>query len=350
MNRSEQVLILVAAIFIAAAGILPIWRIEIWAPQYPEGLLMQIGASDITGNVDQINILNHYIGMKKITPADFSELRILPWIFGALVVSGLYVSWLKSRRAAKIWFMSKLTLGAVGFVDFALWGYDFGHNLDPNAPIKVPGLSYQPPLIGGKTLLNINSYSLPDIGGYLLISAFILSFLAIFGDELTRRFRASGSIFPVAKKGGERIKKQLVLLLLIFPLLFVACKVEPQAIVAGADHCDSCRMKISDTRFSGEIITAKGRVLKFDSIGCLGRALKKEPENVKKVFVSDYFDPTTLIEASKARFLIESQIHGPMGPGPIASRDEAALLSLKQSKSKDTGRVVDWNAVNSSFN
>jgi copper chaperone NosL len=54
-----------------------------------------------------------------------------------------------------------VVLGIAGLIDFYMWGYDYGHNLNPRAPIKVPGMSYQPPLIGCKQLLNINACSWP---------------------------------------------------------------------------------------------------------------------------------------------------------------------------------------------
>jgi copper chaperone NosL len=60
--------------------------------------------------------------------------------------------------------------------DFYQWGYDYGHNLDPTAPIQVPGLSYQPPLFGHKRLLNFDAYSLPDVGGWIVIAAAVLAF------------------------------------------------------------------------------------------------------------------------------------------------------------------------------
>jgi hypothetical protein len=53
-------------------------------------------------------------------------------------------------------------------IDFWLWEYDYGHNLNPNAPIIVPGMSYQPPLLGFKQLLNFGAYSYPDVGGWIM--------------------------------------------------------------------------------------------------------------------------------------------------------------------------------------
>ena len=68
-----------------------------------------------------------------------------------------------------------LTCGLAALVDFYMWGYDYGHNLDPTAPIVVPGMSYQPPLIGTKQLLNFTAFSGPDIGGWIFLAAGVLA-------------------------------------------------------------------------------------------------------------------------------------------------------------------------------
>jgi copper chaperone NosL len=65
-------------------------------------------------------------------------------------------------------------------IDFWRWEYDYGHNLDPNAAIIVPGMAYQPPLIGFKQLLNFGAYSIPDIGGWLFIVSGLLMAAAVF--------------------------------------------------------------------------------------------------------------------------------------------------------------------------
>lgn len=141
------------------------------APQYPEGIGLNITVNTIEGKSPQdlsnINGLNHYIGMKKITPESIPELKIMPFIFGFLIISGLAIALWGSPKWILIWLGIFVLLAIVGLVDFYIWGYDYGHNLNPNAPIKVPGMSYQPPLIGSKQLLNINATSLPHIGFYI---------------------------------------------------------------------------------------------------------------------------------------------------------------------------------------
>ena len=80
----------------------------------------------------------------------------------------------------------------ISMVDFYRWEYDYGHKLDPEAPIQVPGMSYQPPLIGYKQLLKFGAYSIPDVGGWLFIGAGVLLFVAyliILAAQMVIRYK-----------------------------------------------------------------------------------------------------------------------------------------------------------------
>lgn len=146
----------------------PFWSISMSAPQYPEGIGMYIHIDDVTGHnrhdLQSINTLNHYIGMAEIHRDDFPEFEVMPWIIGGMIVLGLIATAFGSSKLMLIWIGLMVVMGIVGLVDFYIWGYEYGHNLSPDAPIKVPGMSYQPPLIGCKQLLNINACSWPYIG------------------------------------------------------------------------------------------------------------------------------------------------------------------------------------------
>ena len=76
-----------------------------------------------------------------------------------MILFGLLNAYLKKPKLVYIWLILFLILGAVGLYDFYMWEYDYGHQLNPNAPIKVPGMTYQPPLIGSKQLLNLDALS-----------------------------------------------------------------------------------------------------------------------------------------------------------------------------------------------
>jgi len=148
----------------------PMWKIILYAPQYPDGVEMHIYIDKIGGNspgvLQNVNILNHYVGMKYIEPDDIPELQYFPYIIGALIFLGIGALLWNRPLIYLTWTIILLVLGAIGMYDFYLWEYDYGHNLSPTAPIKIPGASFQPPLLGTKDILNFVAKSLPHIGGY----------------------------------------------------------------------------------------------------------------------------------------------------------------------------------------
>lgn len=165
----------VASLLLLVVFVTPLWRIDLIAPQYPEGLGLRIWINQITGlkpnDLNSLNGLNHYIGMRAIVPESIPELRLMPQLLAAAVVAGLLVALIGRRPLLYLWAVL-FTVGAVaGLGDFYKWGYEYGHQLDPTAAIKVPGMSYQPPVIGSKQLLNFHATSWPGLGGWIAIAA-----------------------------------------------------------------------------------------------------------------------------------------------------------------------------------
>lgn len=171
----SRALIAIAALLMISAYFVPLWQILMWAPQYPEGLEMDIWINNITGDVKIISALNHYIGMKHIEVEMFPEFTYMIYIVGFLIAFGLVTALLNKRVVLWIFVLLLVATGVAALVDFWLWGYDYGHNLDPTAAIIVPGMSYQPPLIGTKQLLNFTAFSGPDIGGWIFMVSALLA-------------------------------------------------------------------------------------------------------------------------------------------------------------------------------
>lgn len=178
MTRPARWLLALAASLLLVTYVAPLWHIALKAPQYPEGLGMYIWSSQITGqkpnDLNSINGLNHYIGMKEIVPESIPELRLMPLVVAGLVGLGLLAALWGRRAGLYAWTGLFLAGALVGLADFWKWGYDYGHNLNPEAAIKIPGMSYQPPLIGTKQLLNFQATSLPALGGWVALAAMLL--------------------------------------------------------------------------------------------------------------------------------------------------------------------------------
>jgi copper chaperone NosL len=179
----SRIVIALSALAMISAYFVPLWQILMWAPQYPEGLEMKIWINTLSGDVKIISALNHYIGMRPIEVDMFPEFKYMIYIVGFLIGFGLITAATGSSKM--LWAYASLILiaGISALWDFYRWGYDYGHNLDPKAPIVVPGMAYQPPVIGTKQLLNFTAFSGPDIGGWI----FLVVGLAAFGVLIYER-------------------------------------------------------------------------------------------------------------------------------------------------------------------
>jgi copper chaperone NosL len=175
LQTISRVAVAISALAMVSAYFVPLWRILMWAPQYPEGLGMKIWINNITGDVRIISALNHYIGMRHIEVSMFPEFKYMIYILGFVIAIGLLTSIINRRYMLMVYALLIVACGIAALVDFYLWGYDYGHNLDPHAAIVVPGMAYQPPLIGTKQLLNFTAFSGPDVGGWIFMGAGILA-------------------------------------------------------------------------------------------------------------------------------------------------------------------------------
>jgi len=171
LNLTSRILMLAAAVVIVASTFLPLWRIHLVAPQYREGLSLQIYSYQLVGgnggqDLVEINGLNHYIGMKPLTQADFVEMTWLPFAFGIFALLAL--------RAAVLGRMISLVDLGVAFLYFSLFSlgnfyyrlFSYGHNLDPRAPMEIE--PFTPVMIGTQKIANFVQTSLPQSGGWLM--------------------------------------------------------------------------------------------------------------------------------------------------------------------------------------
>ena len=188
-------LMIAAGVLTFITAFVSLWVIDLDAPQYPEGLKLIIGGfAGLTGNLDSVNDLNHYVGMAKLNPEDFWEFKALPWILMAYGVLFLLTGFLRSKKMTIADLILFGFFGVLGFVDFYRWEYNYGHNLSSDAPIKIPGGDFQPPLIGYKKLANFEVFSQPGVGGWLLIVAGILIFVVVcYEFGIFKRFIGKGN-------------------------------------------------------------------------------------------------------------------------------------------------------------
>jgi copper chaperone NosL len=182
MKKTNQILTLFASLALTATLLLPFWKIDLWAPQYPEGLGLTIWTNKLAGDVEIINGLNHYIGMRTLHADDFWEFKVLNYIIIGLALLGTVTALIKNKFMFYGFYALFMIFAVLALYDFWRWEYEYGHNLDPTAAIQVPGMAYQPPLIGYKQLLNFGAYSMPGAGGWIFIGSGVVLTWVLFTE------------------------------------------------------------------------------------------------------------------------------------------------------------------------
>ena len=323
----SRVLVTLAALLVLGTFLVPLWRIQLHAPQYPEGLGMLIRLNTITGmkpaDLDNINGLNHYIGMKTIDPSAIPVLKAMPWVAGGLALVALLTAATGLRMLLAGWLAAFALAGAGGMVEFYRWSYDYGHNLAPDAIIKVPGMTYQPPLIGSKSLLNFVAESWPATGGWFAAAAFALGAVALW---LGWRASSTGA---AATRGNTHVTVPVVAAMMLATAPIGCATNDPSPIAYGRADCDVCRMRITDQRFGGELVSQTGKVHQFDSIECLANYTAASGSAPRSLWVSDFDHPGTLLPVSGARFIRRAGPSAGMGAGLLAVSATADSTTLR---------------------
>ncbi|MEO6229062.1 MAG: nitrous oxide reductase accessory protein NosL [Ferruginibacter sp.] len=326
----SRALLILCSIGLVAVLFVPMWRIDLAAPQYPEGLRLLIYANKLAGNVDIINGLNHYIGMKTLHAADFPEFKILPGIIVFFSVLLLWAAIAGKRRWIHISFALFVVFGVVAMIDFWRWEYAYGHNLNPEAAIIVPGMAYQPPLIGFKQLLNFGAYSIPDIGGWIFVGVgAILLGLVVFEWRRVKTFQPKPLAIPA-------------FIFICVALGLSSCSTAPQPLTIGKDNCDFCKMTVSDSRFGAEIVTKKGKIYKFDDEHCIIRFLREgtvAKPDIASIYFADFSIPGKLVNVTDAQFLQCPALKSPMGGNIAAFAHADSLAKIFQ---QIDGNQISW--------
>jgi len=188
-------LLVLAAAAMFVVYFLPLWNLTMFAPQYPNGLRLDIYNHQLVGgnsgqDVREINVLNHYIGMHDLAAEDFDEFAWMPFALGAI---GLLFLRAVVLGTVKEMVDATMVFAYVGL--FSLWSfgyrlYQYGHNLAPSAPVKVA--PFTPPVFGYQKIANFEVYSYPRTGTYVLVGVIVLlawGFVLAWRDRKTASAR-----------------------------------------------------------------------------------------------------------------------------------------------------------------
>lgn len=181
LSGFSSILLVMAALLIVASLFFPWWRLDFYAPQYPEGLDITVYPDRLEGDLSNINSLNHYIGMAEFSEDDFPELEFLPYIIGGLALLVL-IGAIVRRRSYLYALIGVFVVGGL----LGLWTLvsslnEYSMNLDPMAPIDME--PFKIPIIGDNVIANFTTYSHLGMGLYLVIAAFILLLIPLWKDR-----------------------------------------------------------------------------------------------------------------------------------------------------------------------
>ena len=191
LSPRARFLVLGAGVLLVIACAFPLWRITMFANQFPEGLRLSIYSYKLVGgaggaDLEGINILNHYIGMKDITAADFVEMRFIPFALGVFFLLALRTGVFARVRDLVDLTVLLLYFSVFSFGVFWYRMYTYGHQLNPEAPIKVA--PFTPPLFGHQHLANFEIYSYPGLGTFLLLGAGLV-LIGLVGQSAWKAWR-----------------------------------------------------------------------------------------------------------------------------------------------------------------
>lgn len=166
LSTKSRVLMVVATLALLPAVFLPTWTITLHAPQYPDGLAVQIYPHTVKGDVGEVNLLNHYIGMHEIDADEFPEFRFIPFFILRFFGFALLTALMGHMAIAALGWMDFVLFGGVMLYVFQDWLYQFGHNLNPAAPLKLA--PFTPHFIGSGSVGQFGVSSWPAAGAILM--------------------------------------------------------------------------------------------------------------------------------------------------------------------------------------
>ena len=181
--RKPSRLFIIAALLLLVSLAFPYWVLNLKAPQFPDGLTVTAYVNRLEGDVGELEGLNHYVGLGSFEDAAVFERSIaVVAVVGlaALLLAGLLIH----SRWVLLLAVPAFLFPVIFLADLQYWLYDFGHNLDPLAPLAAAVGEFTPPIFGPAEIAQFDTLALPGLGLLIAISA---SVLVGYGLVLHRR-------------------------------------------------------------------------------------------------------------------------------------------------------------------
>ena len=252
--------LIVVSLLVVQGGEKPLWKMTLYAHNYPQGLRMEAFGDRLDGDLYEINIVNHYVGMEKISPEEIDEMRLFPFALAGIVVLALLAALFPSRRWILSIIASAIPLGVLAVIQIYL--YKFGHELNPHAPFRID--PFTPLVLGKSTIYNFTVESMVASGFWMLFGGGLLIGL---GPSIGRFFlRPLPSPRPISGRTTHSISHARVILLAIAVLPFVGQTLRASDLQAMIDRASpGATLHVPAGRYAGPIRIEKSLHLYGDA-------------------------------------------------------------------------------------
>ncbi len=166
----------------------PWWSFKLYAPQYPQGLNLEISLTGMGGDVHEIDLLNHYIGMKHLATAAQVERHLAGYGVAAIGIVTLSLVMVAGKKLNRLLVVPALAFPSVFLADSFYWLYSYGHQLDPKAPLHIA--PFTPEMFGNGKIGQFETFASPSLGFWLAVAG---ALLAVIGAVVRSRVCAGCS-------------------------------------------------------------------------------------------------------------------------------------------------------------
>ena len=173
------ILFAAASVLLIISVFLPYWEMELLAPQYPNGLHITAYVNELTGDLFEINGLNHYIGMRPLEEAAQVEKSISIIAIGSLsllIVAAIFVH----TKWVVLFVLPAIFMPVMFLADLQWWMRKFGTELDPTAPLSSAIEPFVPTVLGRGKIAQFETVAAPGSGLYLAILASLLIIVGLY--------------------------------------------------------------------------------------------------------------------------------------------------------------------------
>jgi hypothetical protein len=173
-----RILFVVAAVLLAVSTIFEFWALTLHAPQYPGGLEVTVFTHKVTGDVREVDGLNHYIGMMPLGDAAELERSVATYAIVAFVIMGVLAALLRPKWTALL-ALPIVLFPFVFAIDLYYWLRHAGHNLDPTAALSSSIKPFTPAILGEGIVGQFSTTAMFGLGWFIALAGAILAAIGI---------------------------------------------------------------------------------------------------------------------------------------------------------------------------